>query len=360
MSDPVGPYDDLVLRLRSLRDDAGVPSFGDIAVSVSRVRRERGLSPERARVGRTTVYDAFRLGRQRIDADLIGDIVRALGQDEQTARAWTREAHRARSAASAAAVLVHTEVQVEVPDPVPDEVPDPVPDVVPDVVPDPVPDPVPTATWRPSGPWTAAVLAGCLVVNLLGRTTVDVLGLPVYLDMVGTALAAVLLGPWWGAGVGLATNAAGVVPSGLDSLLFAPVNVVGALVWGYGARHLGLARTIPRFFGLNVLAALACSAVAVPLIVIASGGVSEHASDTVVASVRTVVGSLWAGVLVANVLVSLVDKLICGFVVLTVLEMLPPPVRSALVPDWLAGPPPPREDGDPGRSDELVVRDCSG
>ncbi|HEY0644637.1 MAG TPA: helix-turn-helix transcriptional regulator, partial [Nocardioides sp.] len=91
-----GPYDDLVGRLQTLRADAGTPSFGEVATRVSRLRRERGLTPERARVGRTTVYDAFRMGRQRIDADLVGDIARALGVDEHAARTWTDDARRAR------------------------------------------------------------------------------------------------------------------------------------------------------------------------------------------------------------------------------------------------------------------------
>src|SRR5690606_28147164 len=82
--------------------------------------------------------------------------------------------------------------------------------------------------WRPA----PALMLGCVAVNLLGREFVDLLNLPVYLDMVGTALAAIVLGPWRGAAVGATTNLAGLFISGIASAPFAVVNVVGALVWG--------------------------------------------------------------------------------------------------------------------------------
>ena len=75
---PQGPYDDLVGQLQALRAHAGLPSFGDIATNVSRVRRERGATVEQARVGRTTVYDAFRMGRQRIDTSS-ADVLKSSG-----------------------------------------------------------------------------------------------------------------------------------------------------------------------------------------------------------------------------------------------------------------------------------------
>ena len=324
-----GPYDDLVGRLQSLRADAGMPSFGEVAMRVSRIRRERGLTPERARVGRTTVYDAFRMGRQRIDADLIGDIARALGADEHAARAWTDDARRARRSQAVAPSPAPVEQETE-------------------TAPDPV-APEPAATLPPARPITGRVLVGvlvaCLAANLLGRVLVDALGLPVYLDMVGTAFSAVLLGPWWGALVGGLTNVTGVAVSGADSLLFAPVNIVGALLWGYGVRR-GLARSIPRFFGLNLVVAVVCSCVAVPIIVVIEEGVGGHGADLITLSAMAILSSVWASVTVANLLTSVVDKLICGFVSLAVLESLPAPMRPR---GWLSGPPGP----------EMVVRGCS-
>ncbi len=183
--------------------------------------------------------------------------------------------------------------------------------------------------------WLVAVLVGGFVMNMLGRGLVELLDLPVYLDMTGTACTAVVLGPWWGALVGLATNTAGMAVSGPTSLLFAPVNVAGALIWGYGARRFAMARSIPRFFLLNLVVALACSSMAVPLIVTVEHGFSDHGTDVITASALVFFSSLWASVTVSNLLTSVVDKLISGFVVLAVVESLPARVRAAMSAGWL-------------------------
>lgn len=149
--------------------------------------------------------------------------------------------------------------------------------------------------------------------------------------------------------VGGATNVAGVAVSGPDSLLFVPVNVAGALVWGYGVRRLALARRIPRFFLLNLVVAFVCSSIAVPTIVMIQHGFVGHGADMITASAMTFLDSVWASVSVANLLTSIVDKLIAGFVALTVLESLPAGARAALPAGWLRDP----------RGGTTAVRACS-
>ena len=103
-----------------------------------------------------------------------------------------------------------------------------------------------TAT-RAGPPATALVVALvplAVAVNFLANSLVALLGLPIYLDTIGTFLAAAILGPWWGALAGVMTNVVGVLPNGASNLLFAPVNVAAALVWGYGIRRLLLGRTV--------------------------------------------------------------------------------------------------------------------
>jgi len=80
------------------------------------------------------------------------------------------------------------------------------------------------------------VLLGALL-NLAGpHLNASLLGFHlVFLDMGGTLLAAMLLGPWWGAGVGVLSNAF----NGLAFTAYFPfavVNVAGALAWGYWYR----------------------------------------------------------------------------------------------------------------------------
>lgn len=75
--------DELAIALSALRAEAGSPSYAEIA---RRIAVRGGGEP-----AKVTVYDCFRQGRRRIDPDLIGRIVRALGEDAATAETW-REA----------------------------------------------------------------------------------------------------------------------------------------------------------------------------------------------------------------------------------------------------------------------------
>ncbi len=160
-------------------------------------------------------------------------------------------------------------------------------------------------------------------MNLAGNAFHELLRLPIFLDMVGTAIAAIVLGPWWGALVGALSNTAGVTTSGAASLPFALVNVVGALVWGYGVRRLGLGRTLPRFFALGLLVAVACSAVAVPLLLLLFDGSTGHGQDGITATLRDLTGSTALAAAGSNLVVSVGDKLISSFVALVAIAALP-------------------------------------
>lgn len=302
------PLDQVAVDLMKLRADAGLPSFGDLARRVGQLRQERGLSEHEARVGRTTVYDVFRTGRSRLDPSLVADVVRALGGDEVAAAGW--------EARCLAALGI-----------------EPGPVAAPSET---LPEQPATAAGVRGGP-LAAMAALCLalvLVNLLGRVLSTLVGVPLHLDMIGTASAAIAFGPWWGAGVGLVTNVSGALITGPSSLAFAAVNVVGGLLWGWGVRRWALGRSLPRFFVLNVLVALACSLIAVP-VVVAMGGTTGNGMDPFTLDLAESLGSLVAGVAVSNVLISVADKIVSGFVALVLVESLPAGLRGRFPAGWL-------------------------
>lgn len=283
------PLDRLALDLQELRGRAGDPSYAEIVARIGQQRRAAG-APAESRPGRTTVYDAFRTGRRRVDAALVLEIVRALGVDDEEVEAWRK---RCRDA------------------------------VRPPGAPTPATTPTQELASERGAGFVVLSLVLCLLGNLLGRGLVDLLHLPLYLDMVGTAVAAVLLGPWWGAGVGAATNVLGSVISGPVSLAFIPVNIVGALVWGYGVRH-GWGRSAARFLVLSMGVGVACTLVAAPIVLLVFGGYTlTHAEDSLTRTVVGHVGHLGVAVFVSNLITSLADKVISGFVGLAVVEGLP-------------------------------------
>lgn len=284
-------WDLLSLRLQELRDAADTPSFGEIATRISAQRQRNGAAPAAARIARSSVYDAFRTGRTRVNIALVREIALALGGTDAQVDSWVAECRgdpvtvAPGTDDSSAAVTVR------------------------DVV---------------------LVMVVSLGINLVGRELVVFLELSIYADMIGTAVAAMVLGPWRGAAVGIATNLIGVIPSGWESLPFAVVNVAGALVWGYGVRRWRMGRSLPRFFVLNLLVAAVCSMLAVPVLLGMYGGSVGHPQDVISLRVLDLTGSLSVAVSASNLLTSMVDKLMTGFVALVVIMAMPPRYKQSM------------------------------
>ena len=97
---------------------------------------------------------------------------------------------------------------------------------------------------------TSVIVAAGVLLNYVGLTLSRHLESILFLDMTGTALAAILLGPWWGAIVALLSNS--VVnwllypEAGADVVIFpwSLVNMTGALFWGILARQPGFKQYI--------------------------------------------------------------------------------------------------------------------
>lgn len=182
-----------------------------------------------------------------------------------------------------------------------------------------------TKAGRTNLPMTLIVtlIPVCVALNIVGGYIAHALRLPVYLDMIGTAISAIVLGPWWGALVGVLTNSGASLINGPTSLPFMIVNIVGALLWGYGVRSWRLGRTIPRFFLLNIIVAVACTIVAAPIIVLVFGGATGNGADALTGTFLAVGQNLVGSVFSSNILTSLADKIIGGFVALAIIEALP-------------------------------------
>lgn len=78
----------LTAALREARAWAGNPSFAVLTRRVRDLREHRGVPASEAAPGRVTVYDCFRSGRRRLDADLVLDLVTVLGADTPSRTAW--------------------------------------------------------------------------------------------------------------------------------------------------------------------------------------------------------------------------------------------------------------------------------
>lgn len=295
--------DRIAADLVALKDADGC-SFAQLGRRIGALRIERGVPAEAASPPRSTVYDVFRPGRTWIDTALLRDIVRALGADEAEADRWVQRSVRVRRNGERG-----RSEPVEADPPAP-----------------PVPArPATGSTLTAPAPrrWvTAVLLVGGILLNLLGLAVVQALNLPIFLDMIGTAATAIVLGPWHGAVVAIVSNMMGATVGVPAAPPFALVNVAGALVWGFGVRRFGMGDDIRRFFVLNVIAALVCSAIGAPMGLLVFGGFSGHGFDAVTSSIATMGVPLIAAVFSANVLTSLIDKLLTGFIALIIFVWL--------------------------------------
>lgn len=189
-----------------------------------------------------------------------------------------------------------------------------------------------TRRGAPSTSLVIALVPLAVAVNFVASWMAGMLRLPIYLDTIGTFLAAVLLGPWWGALAGVITNSVGVAFNGPSNLLFAPVNVAAALIWGYGIRSLGLGRTSIGFFALAALVGLVTGVLATPIVLFVYGGATGHPSDLITAALASF--GLERATLVSSIMSSIPDKVISAYVGLAMTAALPAAVAArAILPE---------------------------
>lgn len=291
------PLDRLVGDLRRRRAAAGNPSYAEIAARVTARREAAGLGSHEARVARTTIYDLFREGRKRIDTELLLEVVAALGADPAEVDGWERRCVEALGG-SLPDGRVRPSLQLL-------------------TLGGPCPGLAPLAT-----PVAVMLMAAAVALNLLGAELTRLLPLDRYLDMVGTSIVAIAVGPWGGAAVGLLTDVGeAFIAHTTHAVWFGLCNVAGALVWGYGVRR-GMGRTLPRFIVLNAAAGVVVSLIASPIILAVYDGRTGHGSDTLVERMVADGHGLATSVVWTNLLNSLCDKMLSGFVALAVAEWL--------------------------------------
>lgn len=296
-----GDEPSLAESLQTLRRDAGGVTYAEIAARISRLRAERTGTPQ-FEVSRSTVYDAFRPTRTRLNPDLIADIVVSLGVSVDDAEQWRQHCITARPAAPRRPVHAAP------------------PDLA--VPPEEGVGPGNTEQWsrRKRIMLLTVLIAAATAVNILGGQLVLWFELPLYLDMTGTAVVAIAAGPWYAVATAIITQLTGAaIHQNAAGLPYTPVAIAGALVWGFGVHKWRLARSSSRFLLLSLLVAAVCTLVAVPITAVVFGGYSEHiAANTLTERFQSIGESLLLSLASANFLTSVLDKLIASFIGLTI------------------------------------------
>lgn len=359
--------DDVANGLQQLRLATGNVSYQEIATRITMRRIAAGVALHGAKVSRSTVYGAFQLGRARMNADLVGEIVTVLTEDAELGADWRGQCLNAHTGEQAIANSV-TESLTSVTDNLENErIQSPIVAHVSRPIHAPADAPVSTPVATPAkrkkpfaalsgvldaqyptnlnSATIALILIAGVIINVLPSQLLVLFptSFPIFLDMIGTAIVAITFGPL----LGVATAALSLLPFALlaapygmapVALWLAPVSIVGALLWGFGAQLPIANRSLTRFTLLNVVVGVACSLIAVAIILGAFDGnpyhtLIQHQADTAAtAGLPTPVA-----VLSANLFANILDKILTGIIALMVAGGLlrryaPPPIVALLEP----------------------------
>lgn len=174
---------------------------------------------------------------------------------------------------------------------------------------------------------TLVLMAVCIAVNIGLGQIVSTLKLPVFLDSIGTLLAALLMGPWIGMMTGLFTNLIWGLFTGPVAAAFAPVAMVIGLVAGLLNRRY-MFRSLPLVIVSGVVITICLTLVATPIRTYLFGGVTGSGTDFIVAYLNAVGKKLIEAVAWSVVSTNLVDKIVSCIIAWALVKQLPQRIKA--------------------------------
>lgn len=176
----------------------------------------------------------------------------------------------------------------------------------------------------------AAVVAGSLLaLNLSLAKVAALLSLPVYMDTVGTILAASLLPFRYGVLVAALTSLLGGLVVHPAFAFYIGTQVVIAVIAVIAVRR-GLFRYWWTALITGVLIAVAAALVSAPVTVMVFGGVTLSGTTAINAILLSAGKSLWESVITGSLVIESIDKTVSAFMVWVILSRLPKSVISRL------------------------------
>ncbi|MFS8578756.1 MAG: ECF transporter S component [Novibacillus thermophilus] len=147
-----------------------------------------------------------------------------------------------------------------------------------------------------------------VAVNVVIGQLVQILKIPLYLDVIGTMITAMVAGPWVGAVVGLANNL--ILSIFQPTILpFALVSIAIGLTVGYLSKKKMLT-TIGRTIVTGVIITLIAVVMSSVISVFLYGGATGTSSDTITALLLASGQEIWTAVFTKNIIVESVDKIV--------------------------------------------------
>lgn len=166
------------------------------------------------------------------------------------------------------------------------------------------------------------LISTCIAINMVLGQVASMIKLPIFLDSIGTFIAALLGGPWIAALTGLLTNLIWGLISSPVAAAFAPVAIVIGLSAGFLARA-GMFSNWYKVVISGVIITICLTLVATPIRTYLFAGVTGSGADFIVAYIHATGEKLWQSVASTIILANLADKIITGLIAWQLVKHLP-------------------------------------
>lgn len=174
---------------------------------------------------------------------------------------------------------------------------------------------------------TVAMVPVAIALNIVVGQLVSVIGLPVYLDSIGTVLVSALAGPAAGVVTGILTNVIWGLTLSPIALPYAVVQVIIGVMAGYAAR-LGAFRLFYLAPIAGAITGIVCAVVSAPISAFVFGGATGGGTGAIVGAFQAMGQSLLGATTLQGLLSDPLDKAITFTVVVLILAALPSRFRQ--------------------------------
>lgn len=159
-----------------------------------------------------------------------------------------------------------------------------------------------------------------VAINVVGSQLTQLLRLPVFLDVIGTFIVAMVAGPWVGAVTGGATN---LVLGVFNPVLipFGLVSIAVGLVVGFLSRA-GMFTKFWKALIAGVIVTLVGISISSPIQVLLFGGIAGHGSDVIVAAFLASGQKIWAAVISKQLIVTSIDKILSSIIAFFIVKKM--------------------------------------
>ena len=188
---------------------------------------------------------------------------------------------------------------------------------------------VDSSKGRLRGTYIAIMIPLGVAINFVGGQIATSLGLPIYLDSIGTIIVAAIMGPWIGATSGILYNIiSSLVRGNVMASLFALCNLGSGPIVGYMARY-GKYKKAWHVAVATVLVSLWNAIVAAPIAMVVYGGIDGNVgTNLMIVGLQALGNDLMGAAFLARIPANLVDKGIACVIAWIILRKLPAHMQS--------------------------------